>query len=207
MGRRGLVVLQPLPATPPRNSVDGQAFAVGYDWRQDLQWLGRFAAQKIALACELTKSEVAPAAHSMGGTGGARAAFQTEPELMKQVEKVVFVCQPVLGTVLLYRRLFTGLMPGFDGEGTVAARAFRFLMGNSRAGFIGTISGQPGPLSLLPNTSFPPTREGIPWHEALAHGIAAYDLYSNPVSPPGCTRRKCIRTPKCGLHSASASRT
>ena len=26
---------------------DGRAFAVGYDWRQDIRWLGEYAADKL----------------------------------------------------------------------------------------------------------------------------------------------------------------
>jgi pimeloyl-ACP methyl ester carboxylesterase len=162
----------------------GSAFAVGYDWRQDLHRLGRYAADKIMRASAVTKSKVALVAHSMGGFV-VRAAFRTEPELADRVAKVLFVCQPVYGAVGLYRRLFTGLMPEYDRGGGVLARAYRAVLGNNRAGFVGNVSGQPGTLALLPSVHFPRAPDGGYWHDALAHGLDPAQLYLGEEAPLG----------------------
>ena len=158
-------------------AADGQAHAVGYDWRQDLRWLGEYAAAKLWKCLDDTGADrLWVATHSMGGLV-ARAALRFDRDLAERVEKVVHVCQPSVGAVVLYRRLFTGLMREFD-EGL----AFRILLGNSRAGFVGNMSGQPGPLQLLPSRFF----AGQPaWHGHLDAGTAFDDLYAGAASPPG----------------------
>lgn len=167
-----------------KRAADGKVFAIGYDWRQDLRWLGKYAAEKIVRASELTKSPVTLVAHSMGGFV-VRAAFRTEPKLAEHVAKVVFICQPVFGTVGLYRRLFTGLMPGYDRGHGVVDRAYRSILGNSRRAFVGNVSGQPGTLALLPSAHFPRTEEGAPWHGALAQGVSPDQLYLSEDPPLG----------------------
>ena len=160
-------------------------FAVGYDWRQDLRWLGEYAADKLRAALDATGADQLDlVTHSMGGLV-ARAAFRHDPGLVPRVRKVVHVCQPAAGAVVLYRRLFTGLVRGLDGGRGVADRAFRLLLGNTRAGFVGNMSGQPGPLQLLPSGFFPPAADGRAWHAALDAGTAFADLYGSPDSPPG----------------------
>jgi pimeloyl-ACP methyl ester carboxylesterase len=166
-------------------AADGMAFAVGYDWRQDLRTLGDYAAEKIRLALEMTgAAKVSLAAHSMGGLV-LRAALKSNPDLLTRIARVVFVCQPATGAVMLYRRLFTGLLRGLDGGGGVSDRVFRLIMGNSRAGFVGNMSGLPGPLQLLPTEHFPRDASGSAWNPALDAGVPHKDLYRNPASPPG----------------------
>jgi hypothetical protein len=99
----------------------------------------------------------------------------------------VFICQPVFGAVLLYRRLFTGLLPEYDRGSGVAGRVHRSILGNNRAGFVGNVSGQPGTLALLPNLSFPRAPDGTPWHDALSRGVAPAELYSCEDAPLGLT--------------------
>src|SRR5262245_36909577 len=54
---------------------DGQAFAVGYDWRQDIRWMGEYAAGKLRACLNATGAEqLWVAGHSMGGLV-VRAAF------------------------------------------------------------------------------------------------------------------------------------
>jgi hypothetical protein len=163
---------------------DRQAFAVGYDWRQDIRWLGEYAAEKLRACLELTGAgKLRLATHSMGGLV-ARAAFRAAPDLVHRVESVLHVCQPATGAVILYRRLFTGMVRGLDGGGGIGDRAFRLLLGNSRAAFLGNMSGQPGPLQLLPSAFFSVDGSGQHWHAALDTGTPHEDLYGNANSPP-----------------------
>jgi hypothetical protein len=164
---------------------DQPAFAVGYDWRQDIHWLGEYAADKLRACLDLTGADkLRIVTHSMGGLV-VRAAFRFAPDLVQRIDKVLHVCQPCTGAVVLYRRLFTGMMSGLDGGGGVSDRAFRLLLGTSRAGFIGNMSGQPGPLQLLPSAFFSVDSQGQHWHTALDTGTAFTDLYGNSSSPPG----------------------
>jgi pimeloyl-ACP methyl ester carboxylesterase len=163
----------------------GNAFAVGYDWRQDLRWLGAYAADKVRQALATTgAAKVALVGHSMGGLV-ARAALRSAPDLVGRVSKVVFVAQPAVGAVILYRRLFTGMVPGLDGGNGVLDRVVRLILGNSRAGFVGNMSGLPGGVSLLPSGSFPVDSAGRRWHEALDGGLPHDELYLNAANPPG----------------------
>jgi pimeloyl-ACP methyl ester carboxylesterase len=163
----------------------GQAFAVGYDWRQDIQWLGEYAADKLLACLDQTGADkLWLVTHSMGGLV-VRAAFRFKPDLMARVEKVLHVCQPTTGAVVLYRRMFTGLVPGLDGGGSLSERAFRLLLGNSRIGFVGNMSGQPGPMQLMPSAFFPVEDGGQRWNQALDTGTAFGDLFDNAASPPG----------------------
>jgi hypothetical protein len=154
-------------------AADGQAHAVGYDWRQDIRWLGEYAAEKLWKCLADTGADrLWVATHSMGGLV-ARAALRHDGELAKRVEKVVHVCQPTVGAVVLYRRLLTGLKKELD-EGL----AFRILLGNSRAGFVGNMSGQPGPLQLLPSRFF---LTQPAWHGHLDTGTVFDDLYTGLI--------------------------
>ena len=148
----------------------GRAFAVGYDWRQDIRWLGEYAADKLWNALNATGADrLAIVTHSMGGLV-ARAAFKHDPTLIPRVAKVLFVCQPATGVVILYRRLFTGLIRGLDGG--LKDLGFRLLLGNTRAAFVGNMSGLPGPCSCCRVSSTRTTSLGRPWNEVIAAGIA-----------------------------------
>jgi hypothetical protein len=163
----------------------GKAFALGYDWRQDIRWLGEYAADKMWAALDATGADrLAVVTHSMGGLV-ARAALRHDPSLVARVAKLVHVCQPAAGAVILYRRLFTGLVRGLDGGGGVSDRAFRLLLGNTRAAFVANMSGQPGPLQLLPSRYFPADAERHAWNEDIDAGTAPTDLYGGAHSPPG----------------------
>jgi hypothetical protein len=161
---------------------NGQAFALGYDWRADIRDLGVLIAERLRLCLAVTGADKLWAAtHSMGGLV-FRAALKAAPDLANSIERVVHVCQPSVGAVVLYRRLFTGLVRPFDGGGKVADRAFRFILGNSRAGFVGNMSGQPGPVQLLPSRFL---LADPPWAAALDDGSDFAGLYPNAESPPG----------------------
>lgn len=162
----------------------GLAFAVGYDWRQDLRTLGVYAAGKIRQALELTGApKVRLISHSMGGLV-IRAALRAAPDLSTAIERILFVCQPAAGAVVLYRRLFTGMVRGFDGGKGVLDRMTRFILGNNRAGFFGNLSGLPGGVQLLPSRFFPST-DGRHWNNAIDNGFLHDALYLNESSPPG----------------------
>jgi hypothetical protein len=166
-------------------AADRQAFAVGYDWRQDISWLGEFAADKLKACLDVTGADqVGVVTHSMGGLV-VRAAFRSDPDLLHRVAKVLHICQPTTGAVVLYRRLFTGLVQGLDGNGSISERAFRLLLGSTRGAFIGNMSGQPGPLQLLPSAFFPANSQHQSWHESLDEGMTFSNLYSDADSPPG----------------------
>jgi len=162
----------------------GPVHCVGYDWRQDLRSLGEYAAEKIRTALEATGAgSVCLIGHSMGGLV-IRSALRAAPELTEHIGRILFICQPATGAVVLYRRLFTGLSRGLDGGGGAGDRAFRFILGNSRSGFVGNMSGLPGAVQLMPSRHFPKD-DGRHWHDALDNGTLHADLYTNPASPPG----------------------
>jgi pimeloyl-ACP methyl ester carboxylesterase len=161
----------------------GRVFAVGYDWRQDIRWLGEYAADKFWKALDATGADrLAIVTHSMGGLV-ARAAFKHDPKLLPRVAKVVFVCQPSTGVVILYRRLFTGLIPGLDGG--LKDFGFRLVLGNTRAGFVGNMSGLPGAMQLLPSQYYPNDATGLPWNAVIASGTAPGSVFGDATSPPG----------------------
>jgi hypothetical protein len=163
----------------------GQVFAVGYDWRQDIQWLGEYAADKLKTCLDVTGAErLWVATHSMGGLV-LRAAFRSDPDLVGRIARVLHVCQPSAGAVVLYRRCFTGMVSGLDGGGGVSDRAFRFLLGTTRAAFTGNMSGLPGAMELMPSGYFPADTGGRPWNGDITGGVTHADLYGNAMSPPG----------------------
>lgn len=164
---------------------EGKAFAVGYDWRQDIRWLGEYAADKLRGVLDLTGADrLALVTHSMGGLV-ARAAFQHDPELIGRVSTFLSICQPTVGAVILYRRLFTGLVRGLDGGGGIADRAFRLLLGSSRSAFVANMSGLPGALQLLPSAFFPADAAGQPWNGLINGALTHAQLYGDAQSPPG----------------------
>jgi hypothetical protein len=161
------------------------AYAVGYDWRQDLWWLGGYFRAKLLRVLQQTGADQALVlTHSMGGLV-LRSAFAQDAALRDQVRGVVHICQPSVGAVVLYRRLFTGLEYGLDGGGGLSDRVFRLILGTSRDDFVGNMSGLPGAMELIPSEFFPPDEQGQPWNSYLARGTAAGALYGSPTSPPG----------------------
>ena len=97
------------------------------------------------MLAETGADRVAIVTHSMGGLV-ARAACLVNPALAERIAVVVHVCQPSAGAVVLYRRLFTGLVRGLDGGGGIADRVFRLLLGSDQATFLANMSGLPGPM-------------------------------------------------------------
>lgn len=161
----------------------GQAFAVGYDWRQDIRWLGEFAADKLNACLDATGAEkLWLVAHSMGALV-LRAAFRHDPNLVARVDKLLVICPPHAGAVVLYRRLFTGMVRGLDGG--LSDLGYRMILGGSRAAFVGNMSGLPGPMQLLPSESFPLDGQRHAWNDALDNGTLFSSLYGNAACPPG----------------------
>jgi pimeloyl-ACP methyl ester carboxylesterase len=164
-----------------------EVFAAGYDWRQDIRALGRYAAGKLRQVLKRTGAErIAVVTHSMGGLV-TRAGLHPEigSDLEGRVGPVIHICQPSAGAVVLYRRLFTGLVRGLDGGGGLQDRAFRLLLGNNRQAFLGNMSGLPGPMQLLPTSHFPPESGGR-WNSFLdSPGATHAGMYSHANSPPG----------------------
>ena len=158
-------------------------WAVGYDWRQDIGWLAGYVADKIdRILADTGAAQIRVVTHSMGGLV-IRAALSVRPDLRDKIAVLVHVCQPSAGGVVLYRRLFTGDVAALDGTG-VLDRVIEVLLGNSRSGFVGNMSGLPGAMQLLPSRFFPLDADGNPWHPELgAEGPEA--LYADAASPPG----------------------
>jgi pimeloyl-ACP methyl ester carboxylesterase len=172
--------------------------AVGYDWRQSLRRLGGYVGDKIRRIQEVEGAErFIIVTHSMGGLV-ARAAFAVDPNLKKSVAGVIYACQPAVGSITMYRRMFTGLVPGFDSsqpgqndslfnsvKATLGDRIFALILGGDRTDFLGKISGMPGAVSLLPNDSYPSPEDAPPWLEELKDDRTALKAYQDSASPPG----------------------
>ena len=115
--------------------------------------------------------------HSMGGLV-LRAAFRTDPGLRAKVARVVYVCQPSAGAVVLYRRLFTGMVRPHDGGSGVSDRLFRMILGTTRTAFVANMSGLSGPMQLLPTRHLPLT-DGRRWNPLLIDPV-----YESAVGGP-----------------------
>jgi pimeloyl-ACP methyl ester carboxylesterase len=162
-----------------------RAFAVGYDWRQDIRWLGEYVAGKLNKVLQSTGAQqVSVVTHSMGGLV-LRSALRHDPSLAPRVAKFLSICQPTVGAVLLYRRLFTGLVSGRDGGKGVGDRAFRLLLGNDRGSFVSNMSGLPGAMQLLPSRFFPTDASQRAWHAGISGTVTHDVLYGSVASPPG----------------------
>ena len=180
--------LQQIASTPDSSQSDAKAadaFAVGYDWRQNLDWLGRYAQTKIRRILDMTASDkVILVTHSMGGLV-VRSAFAQDESLKRQVAGVLYISQPTVGAVIMYRRLYTGMKKDLDGGGGLADRLFRLILGNTQAAFVATSAGLPGAIQLLPSASFPSANAGEIWHPAVREGTIPPALYSFAQSPTG----------------------
>jgi pimeloyl-ACP methyl ester carboxylesterase len=175
--------LEALRDGPPPRTV----FAVGYDWRQDMWVTAEFVRDRVQdLLARTVAPQVDVVTHSMGGLV-LRAALARAPELKDQVRRVVHVCQPVYGAVVLYRRFFTGLIPEVDGGLSPADIAFRLILGGDAVEFAGNLSGLPGPMQLLPSARYPTGGPDGPWLPFPLSAGAVYDLYADPPRPPCLT--------------------
>jgi pimeloyl-ACP methyl ester carboxylesterase len=160
-------------------------YSIGYDWRQDISALADYAAEKIdEILAKTGAQQVAVITHSMGGLV-IRAALR-KGAIIPKIAVVLHICMPASGAVVIYRRMFTGLVETFDGGGSISDRAFRFLLGDSRKGFVGNFSGLPGAVQLMPGSYFPfdTSMPPSPWNPLLS--TTPYNqLYFSPASPPG----------------------
>lgn len=155
-------------------------YAMGYDWRQDMIALGADVRDRVRAILQSTGSSKAVLiTHSMGGLV-VRSAFRGDPSFTDVIDKTIFICQPSAGAVLLHRRLFTGLDARYD-----SGWAFRQVLGTSRSGFLGNISGLPGAMELLPSVHFP--LSGLtPWNPQLPATNDPSGIYADANnSPPG----------------------
>jgi hypothetical protein len=167
-----------------RFGAKGDVYAVGYDWRQDIEWLGGYAAEKIqGILGETGATQAIVITHSMGGLV-LRSALQGGSINENDLVALLHICIPAAGAVNLYRRMFTGMITPYDGGGSIGDSVFRLILGNNRKGFVGNISGLPGAVQLLPSGYFPLDSHGAFWNAELT-GVPFNGLYSSATSPPG----------------------
>jgi pimeloyl-ACP methyl ester carboxylesterase len=171
---------------PMLNALDaawgGSVYAIGYDWRQDMVALADYVVEKInGIMAQTGATKVAVVAHSMGGLV-LRAALR-QGAINPKIAAVINVCVPTSGAVVMYRRMFTGMQSQFDGSG-IGDWAFRILLGDSRAGYLGNVSGLPGAVELVPGAYFPAGESGTPWNPMLP-ATPYMQLFGNSNSPPG----------------------
>lgn len=153
---------------------DHGVHAVGYDWRQGIQKLGIYVAQQLqTIIAASPKKMIDVIGYSMGSLA-LRAAFLTDGTLKANVRKVIYLCPPAVGAVIMYRRFFTGMIYGPDGG--LEDYFFRDILGDSQKKIISIASGLPGPVQLLPTKYYPP-----PWYDG---GTPPYP-YSDYRCPPG----------------------
>jgi pimeloyl-ACP methyl ester carboxylesterase len=125
-------------------------YAVGYDWRLSCAVSAWRLAAKVAAILKENKGaqQVVLITHSMGGLV-ARAAIKLSAGFANSVRGVSHVAQPVAGAVVLYRRVFTGMLTKWDGDKHLAE-----ILGNTPRGFTLTMSGVPGVFELLPTQQY-----------------------------------------------------
>lgn len=182
-------------------------YAVGYDWRQSCAKSGIYLQTRIDKILKEKENngaeKVILITHSMGGLV-SRSGMKGTP-LAGKVLGVAHVAQPVAGSVVLYRRLFTGMLPTLDGTEHLVN-----ILGNSPYEFIVPMSGILGVFELLPTHQYrylpedspdAPGKPDIaklrgPWESpdkgttdhlnrvTYPHGIAQ-KRFSSPDSPPG----------------------
>jgi pimeloyl-ACP methyl ester carboxylesterase len=171
-------------------------YAVGYDWRQSCAKSGTYLETRIngILKENDPADQVILITHSMGGLV-TRSALRQSPGLRGKVLGVAHVAQPVAGAVVLYRRLFTGMLPKLDGIDNLVK-----ILGNSPYEFIVPMSGILGVFELLPTQQYryipadspesPDTPDIAklrgPW-EAADKGYV--DSLGRTVYPQGVSRR------------------
>jgi pimeloyl-ACP methyl ester carboxylesterase len=160
-------------------------YCVGYDWRQSNKTSGTYLVNKIEEYMKKENAErIIILTHSMGGIV-TRSALKESPALAGKVLGVVHVVQPATGAVVLYRRLFTGMMGDIDG-----GSGFSTVLGNTSDKFAAIVSGLPGPMELLPNKDYRDTGHAD-WLGYMENGKRknwtgnVYDHYRGQTVPPG----------------------
>jgi hypothetical protein len=156
-------------------------FALGYDWRQDITLLGQIVANQIRQLAN--NGDVILVTHSMGGLV-TRSALRQDAALAARVRAVVHVCQPVLGSVLFYRRYFTGAIRGIDGG--LRDLPFRLLIGDSPSEFAQHVCGLPGAMELLPATAYL-AFGGVDWNPTYGTQFqnTPGGIFDSTTRPPG----------------------
>src|SRR5262249_23034443 len=106
-------------------------YAVGYDWRQDLLSLVPPLLGRLQQIHQEYQQPLVLVTHSMAGLL-ARAALPSGPDGL--VRRVIHICQPVQGAVVMYRRMFTGVLRGPDGGWR--DRPFAWVLGRTPDHFV-----------------------------------------------------------------------
>lgn len=192
-------------ADPSRFAVNTPVYAAGYDWRQDLRDLGRHLARRVnAVLEEEEVNEYILVTHSMGGLVSRMMLKQNRDSgLGQNLLGVVHVVQPAVGAPVLYRRFFTGMLSEHDG-----GWGFAKLLGNTAEKFATVMSGQRGPMQLLPSryyhtddaewltySPFEDRRQRQGWEGDL------FDQYDSADHPPGIVQSGLPRVVRPGLQA------
>ena len=124
-------------------------YAFGYDWRQSNSQSGKDLASRINQTADSQQADgVIIVSHSMGGLA-TRSALQQDSNLNARLLGIIHVFQPASGAVVLYRRFYSGMVAGVDGE-----KAECVVFGNTADKFATIISGLNGPIELLPTCNY-----------------------------------------------------
>lgn len=166
-------------------------YAVGYDWRQSNADSGNFLLTSIQtiIANHATATQVVIVSHSMGGLV-TRATLAQNQGAEPLVAGVVHTVMPADGTVVAYRRFFTGARHELDDGSSALCK----ILGDSPLEYLETQSGARGPMELLPHDSYPDvffTTETGDTNHAFE---SLFEVYMRDV-PPGIIPPAASSTP------------
>lgn len=131
----------------PHNGVDGEVWAVGYDWRQPNRRSAGAVLRRIKEIQNLRKPDrTIVVTHSMGGLVSRHLTMSKGAADL--IEGVIHIGQPVTGAVLAYRRLLGGAPRKVDGL------AMRLLLGSNPEQVATIVSGLPSYFELLPTNEY-----------------------------------------------------
>lgn len=195
-------------SSPTRFAPNMPVYAAGYDWRQDLADLGNALAQRVTQILDLEEvEEYILVTHSMGGLVSRMMLRNPQhSQLSQKLLGVIHVVQPAVGAPVLYRRMFTGAVGSIDGGG-----GFARILGNTAEKFAAVMSGQRGPMQLLPSRLFQSGNPDDPhWltyspfedrREVHPFSGDLYDQYLDQSHPPGVVQSGYSRAVRSDLRA------
>lgn len=172
----------------PHNGVDGEVWAIGYDWRQPNRKSAGAVLRRIKEIQALRKPDrTIIVTHSMGGLVSRHLTMTKGASEL--IEGVIHIGQPVTGAVLAYRRLLGGAPRKVDGL------AMRLLLGSNPEQVATIVSGLPSYFELLPTDEYRhSTNPSAFWLQERASGTefvvtpgpdeTIYDVYLRDRWPP-----------------------